>query len=144
MASSMKKRTTSFRLSGGSMKSGRRKRVRRAVSFTRDVFLLSAIRDETLDEVNRVLLEMEADQELDLDCVLIGGRSALHQAILAQRDNVVEMLLDRGAYVDVLDDNGWTPLHYAVDAGEFTCICFSHGTVHVQLQYQSARVFSPG
>lgn len=118
MSAAIRKKSSSFRLSTGSMKSGRKKRVRRAVSFARDVFLLSAIRDETLDEINRVLLEMEADQELDLDAVLVGGRSALHQAVLANRGEAVSMFLDRGAYVDVLDDDGWTPLHYAVDAGK--------------------------
>ncbi|KAG7166874.1 Ankyrin-1-like 3, partial [Homarus americanus] len=43
--------------------------------------------------------------------------TALHLAARAGHRNIVELLLARGAQVNVLDDHGRTPLHLAAEAG---------------------------
>lgn len=54
------------------------------------------------------------------------GLTALHLAARARQSNVVGMLIehfqkqpgiDRGTWLDVQDDQGWTPLHYACRSG---------------------------
>lgn len=46
-----------------------------------------------------------------------GGRP-LHAAVYQRRDDVVRLLLDRGADVNATDHAGWTPLHMAVANGQ--------------------------
>jgi ankyrin repeat protein len=45
-----------------------------------------------------------------------GGRP-LHAAVYQRRDDVVRLLLDRGADVRATDNAGWTPLHMTVANG---------------------------
>lgn len=46
-----------------------------------------------------------------------GGRP-LHAAVYQRHDDVVRLLLDRGADVRATDSAGWTPLHMAVANGQ--------------------------
>ena len=41
------------------------------------------------------------------------GRTPLHYAAMCQDANIIKMMIDAGADVDVLDENNCTPLHYA-------------------------------
>ena len=46
------------------------------------------------------------------------GRTPLHNAILGKQFRIVELLLSRGANVEVQDERGDTPLHTAVRVGD--------------------------
>lgn len=46
------------------------------------------------------------------------GRTALHNAILGKHLRIVQMLLSKGANVQVQDERGDTPLHTAVRVGD--------------------------
>ena len=46
------------------------------------------------------------------------GRTALHNAILGKHLRIVQMLLSKGAHVQVQDERGDTPLHTAVRVGD--------------------------
>lgn len=39
------------------------------------------------------------------------------QACIDENADLVELLVNRGAYLDATDDEGWTPLHAAASAG---------------------------
>jgi len=42
-----------------------------------------------------------------------GGNTALHAAFKVNNENILGMLIDRGANYKVINDNGETPLFYA-------------------------------
>ncbi len=50
------------------------------------------------------------------------GRSALMLAARSPRPDLVEALLAAGADATLADENGWTALHFAADAGDERCI----------------------
>ncbi|CAK1354609.1 Ankyrin-1 [Cercospora beticola] len=51
-----------------------------------------------------------------------GGLLPLHQAAVTGQNAMCELLLDRGAQVDCLDDSENTPLHYAAAAGSVASV----------------------
>src|SRR5580704_16119289 len=46
------------------------------------------------------------------------GMTELHYAAYCNDADEVRAQLRRGAYVDVRDDNGWTPLHWSIDMAQ--------------------------
>ena len=60
--------------------------------------------------------ELFLDHCADIEETDLAGRTPLHVASEAGRDDAVEMLLRRGADIDAEDRHGWTPLRVAVDA----------------------------
>jgi len=49
----------------------------------------------------------------------ISSGTPLHVAALVDNDDAVKLLLEHGAFIDSLDDQGRTPLHVAADSGSF-------------------------
>lgn len=47
-----------------------------------------------------------------------GGRTPLHIASCQGHADCVTLLLDAGAKMDAVTDAGWTPAHYACEAGQ--------------------------
>ena len=68
--------------------------------------------DEAIEAV-RLVLELGADVN-DLN---VRGRSALHGAAHIRSDAIVQLLVDRGALLNVEDDRGITPLMIAEGGG---------------------------
>ena len=48
--------------------------------------------------------------------------SALHCAAQFGQTHMIEMLAERGLYVNIGDDKGWTPLHYAATCGQLESV----------------------
>ena len=71
----------------------------------------AAARVGDLDNLRRAL-ELQHPDEVDDD-----GRTALHWATVAGRDQVIAELLQRGADPLKIDGQGWTPLHCAASCG---------------------------
>jgi ankyrin repeat protein len=61
--------------------------------------------------------EVVKDPKVPVDAQNQYGRTALHLASTYGHDDIVQLLLDKGAKTDVLDDNGKTPLCLAVSGG---------------------------
>ena len=72
----------------------------------------AAARVGDLDNLRRALESLQHPDEVDDD-----GRTALHWATVAGRDQVVAELLQRGADPLKIDGQGWTPLHCAASCG---------------------------
>lgn len=59
-----------------------------------------------------------SDQVSDAEPEEAGGQTALHYAVRSKTTgtcDIIDMLVNAGADVDVQDDDGNTPLHYAMD-----------------------------
>lgn len=61
------------------------------------------------------MIEILLDQGLNVDCQTEDGRTALHLATFHQNPRVCEVLLRRGAMINIKDDTGETPLTSAID-----------------------------
>jgi len=46
----------------------------------------------------------------------------LHEATRSRKPEIMELLLENGAYVDVTSKGGYTPLHIAASIGDLKCI----------------------
>lgn len=55
-------------------------------------------------------------QDVDVNAKDIFGATPLYSAVLSGRKDLVEILIANGADVSHIDENGWTPLHSAVQA----------------------------
>ena len=69
-------------------------------------------------ETVRTLLCMP---EVDVNHSNISGKTSLHRAVLKKRSDVVQLLIDAGADVEVKRD-GWSPLHCASELGELDIV----------------------
>ena len=76
-----------------------------------DVALVVALRDDA-DKVFPVLLDTPG---IDLEARSANGNTALMMAAYKHKREAVDALLTRGAKVN---QDGWTPLHYAASAGD--------------------------
>lgn len=76
-----------------------------------DVALVIALRDDA-DKVFKVLLDTPG---IDLEARSANGNTALMMAAYKHKREAVDALLARGAKVN---QDGWTPLHYAASAGD--------------------------
>ena len=55
--------------------------------------------------------------EIDVNGRDKAGRTALHIAAMRGHAEVAEVLLAKGAHVEVQDADGWTPMHWAMANG---------------------------
>ncbi|XP_061689173.1 protein phosphatase 1 regulatory inhibitor subunit 16B-like isoform X1 [Syngnathoides biaculeatus] len=85
---------------------------KRRVSFAASVALLEASARNDPDEV-RYLLKNNVSPDLCNE----DGLTALHQCCIDNYEEMVKILLDRGACVNAQDNELWTPLHAAATCG---------------------------
>ncbi|TGD70673.1 ankyrin repeat domain-containing protein [Mangrovimicrobium sediminis] len=69
-----------------------------------------AIFEENLSEINRIL-----NAGVDIDAVDSTGKTALMQAVEQENIRFVELLIHHGASVNCPGNDGWAPIHLAVD-----------------------------
>lgn len=50
------------------------------------------------------------------------GQTALHIAVLHQNDSMVQLLLSKGANVDIKDNKGYIPVYYAHQSKSFVIV----------------------
>ncbi|XP_077459262.1 protein phosphatase 1 regulatory inhibitor subunit 16B [Stigmatopora argus] len=98
--------------------------VKRRVSFAASVALLEASARNDPDEV-RYLLKNNVSPDLCNE----DGLTALHQCCIDNYEEMVKILLDRGAGVNAQDNELWTPLHAAATCGHagLVKILIAHG-----------------
>ncbi|KAK5872198.1 hypothetical protein PBY51_012919 [Eleginops maclovinus] len=97
---------------GRSAKDLQQAEFKRHVSFAASVALLEASARNDPDEV-RYLLK----KNLSPDLCNEDGLTALHQCCIDNYEEMVKILLDRGACVNAQDNELWTPLHAAATCG---------------------------
>lgn len=84
------------------------------VKFTNSTLFLTACANGDLEECERLL----SDNLVDIDTTTCDGLTGLHEAAICNNAELVEYLLDKGAYIDCRDNEGWTPLHAAASLGQ--------------------------
>ncbi|XP_028854557.1 protein phosphatase 1 regulatory inhibitor subunit 16B isoform X2 [Denticeps clupeoides] len=96
----------------------------RRVSFAASVALLEASARNDADEV-RYLLKNNISPDLCNE----DGLTALHQCCIDNYEEMVKILLNRGAIVNAQDNELWTPLHAAATCGHagLVKILIQHG-----------------
>lgn len=75
--------------------------------------LFEAIKSNNFDVVAALL-----DRRPDLDVRDCDLDAPLHIAVIWRRDRMLDLLIERGACVNVVNRNGYTPLHYAAGDSE--------------------------
>ena len=90
---------------------------RRSYSGTKFT-LHEAIESTDLKSLSIILIKKEYS---DIDAQNDLGQTALHVASLMENAEAIELLLQAGADVNILDKAGYSSLQYAVDGGSFDC-----------------------
>lgn len=65
----------------------------------------------------RALLDRPGNLKADIHATDSRGKTSLHLASSHDREDIAELLIERGAFVNAQSDGGWTPLHIACDKG---------------------------
>ncbi|KAF2212469.1 hypothetical protein CERZMDRAFT_3410, partial [Cercospora zeae-maydis SCOH1-5] len=73
-------------------------------------------------QIDAARLLLKHGARVNLPAASGGGLKPLHQAAVTGQNAMCELLLDRGAHVDCLDDEQNTPLHYAAAAGSVSSV----------------------
>lgn len=82
-----------------------------------DAGLYNAIRNDSALGVEQALSGEGANPNYKLD-----GITVLHLAVTDASITIIEMLLEKGAYVNAVGALGWTPLHVAAGLGKIAAI----------------------
>ncbi|KAH8378254.1 hypothetical protein KR093_010438 [Drosophila rubida] len=80
---------------------------------------------------------LERDQQLDVNVCCDGNMTALHIAAMYGRVELVRLLLQHGARLDVLDDEHKLPMHYAIEECHFEVLQLLSEHILKQKQQQS-------
>jgi ankyrin repeat protein len=90
--------------------------------------------EEANHRIRQPLLELIAARGIPLDNKVDGFRvpCLLHQAINNHDPTFVQDLLDLGAFPDITDSKGWTPLH--------RCVSLGYGTSFTKPGSQSEKI----
>jgi ankyrin repeat protein len=60
--------------------------------------------------------------DIDEQAPKLYNTTALHQAVVIENKNIVQFLLNKGANIDVQDEQGFTPLHIAIMKGNLEIV----------------------
>lgn len=102
----------------------------RPVKFEPRIILLEAASRGDVEEVKKML-----DYGVDPNLANDDGLTALHQACIDECDDIAELLVEYGAYIDAEDRELWTPLHASAACGNFSMVEYlvDHGASVVAL-----------
>jgi len=68
---------------------------------------------------SKEILTLLISKGLSVDVKSVTGKTPLH---LSQRANAISFLIDNGADINALDENGWSPLHWAALDGDLEAV----------------------
>lgn len=89
----------------------------RSVSFAPEVVFFAAVADNDVAELTKIMLK----GEIDINHQSPSGLTALHYAAAEGSYECVELLIDNGAEVELVDSQGCSALDFAVRGGHFDC-----------------------
>lgn len=94
-------------------------------SFEAQEILERAITEGYLEFVKK-LIETE---QVNINKLNGTGYSALHLAAIVNNPEIIKLLLENGAFININDLSGFTPLEVAVNEGSFdsACVLIEHG-----------------
>lgn len=98
--------------SGTAAAVGRTRKGSRRLRFADSVLLLDATIRNDIDEVKNLL-----NSDISPDTANIDGLTALHQCCIDNLEEMLRLLVERGANVNARDTELWTPLHAAATCG---------------------------
>lgn len=89
----------------------------RKISFSPSAMLLSAIGENSAAEVKEVIEK----ERIDVNQLSPSGRSLLHKAAAAGDLESIHTLIQYGAMVNMVDQDGFPPVHSALKKAHFKC-----------------------
>ena len=92
----------------------------RSVSFAPEVVFFTAVADNDVAELTRLMHK----EDIDVNHQSPSGLTALHYAAAEGSFECLQLLLDCGAEVELLDSQGCSALDFAVRGGHFDCASF--------------------
>ncbi|XP_068701082.1 protein phosphatase 1 regulatory subunit 16A-like [Montipora foliosa] len=92
----------------------------RSVSFAPEVVLFAAVAENDVNELRKIM----AKDEVDINHQSASGLTALHYASAEGSYECVQILLESGAEVELVDSQGCTALDFAVRGGHFDCASY--------------------
>ena len=94
-----------------------RKQRGRKISFSPSAMLLSAIGENSAAEVKEVIEK----ERMDVNQLSPSGRSLLHKAAAAGDLESIHTLIQYGALVNIVDQDGFPPIHSALKKSHYKC-----------------------
>lgn len=92
----------------------------RSVSFAPEIVLFAAVADNDVAELTKIMQK----EEIDINHQSPSGLTALHYAAAEGSYECVQLLIDSGAEVELVDSQGCSALDFAVRGGHFDCASF--------------------
>ena len=89
----------------------------RKISFSPSAMLLSAIGENSAAEVKEVIEK----ERIDVNQLSPSGRSLLHKAAAAGDLESIHTLIQYGAMVNIVDQDGFPPIHSALKKAHYKC-----------------------
>ena len=107
----------SVSLKKGEEQTFNRKQRGRKISFSPSAMLLSAIGENSAAEVKEVIEK----ERIDVNQLSPSGRSLLHKAAAAGDLESIHTLIQYGALVNIVDQDGFPPIHSALKKAHYKC-----------------------